>query len=508
MYFLSHASVLFFSKWFDRDGFLNTLQSPHVNFSIRPSTKQLQLTEYCPAISKHSAPCEEVVVHENTILDLQISKLTFKHHPLFSAEHVLQQKLIDFYDTYQQISSKNMLQRMLSRLEALRNAKERSEKQGGDAVNADLSKEIAKLRDRLFEEGKEERIALKGILQTWKAIKVLRESNGYSNTSIKLTIRKENTDYSYENEIYERQIKETTTEVIQERSKEFQEKMRTYKEELHIWRSAQNENLQKPKKPLKNFDENDIKQEISQKFRESFKAPGEPKLYFEISHDNQITVDVQDPKEKLRRNSVKTTSVWLKIFCNNIEVCKTKHVLLNERFTCVFDESYSIRLNSDMGHILVEIVEQPGALLNKKVAELILPVTNENRENRLCEEHFAREEIIHYNKHGGVGSGIAFSKVFPDFNLPDTVLNTSGVLLYTCSWDFLEEKRNELRRGSDWDCFEDIFDKYGMIDNEKLVKWTKNMNLDPEDPKNAVVYDYVKNYAENAITSNSSQLFR
>lgn len=499
--------TLFFSKWFDRDGTLNTLETPYTNFSLRPSTKPLQLTEYSPPTLKHVIPCEEVIVHQNAILDLQILSLTFKHHPLFSAEHVLQQKLVDYFDTYQEFKSQSKVERLYNRLEALRSTKERLQKQAGDAVNMDLINEMGKLRERLFKERKAEREALKGVLQTWKAIKKLRESNGYSNTSVKLVIKKENVDFKQEKVVFEKQVTQTVAEIIDECEKEFQVKMKDYKQHLQLWKSAKKDGKEKPKRPQRNLSHIEIKQQVIKKFAESFKPPGEPKLHFEISYDNEITHDVKDAKEKLRRTCVNTTKVWVKILCNDLEVCKTKHVSLNDRFVCVFEETFSIQMNSRTARISVEIVEQPGALLKRKCGDIVLALPSENQRQSLGEEHFIKEEIVQYNKHSGIGSGIALSEIFSDLNLNDAVLNTCGFVLYDAAWDFEDKTKNCLVHEENLDCFDDIFDKNGMINIEKLVKWSENRNLDPEDPRNAVLCDYVKNYT-NENCANNRNFFR
>lgn len=492
----SQIAHYIFSKWFDGDGSLQTLQSPHVNFSIRPCTKPLQLTQYCSATLKHFSPCDEIIIHGSGILDLQIISLTFKHHPLFSAEHVLQQKLIDFYDIHHRISSQNLLQQLSSKLDALRNSKEQLQKEAGDAFNiTSVTKEIFKLRNRLFEEGKRARDALKGLLQTWKALKKLREDNGYSNTAIRLIIKKENVDFMQEKEIFEKQIEETISEVIQERSSEFQEQVNVYKAQLEHW----NRETQKPKKPLKNYNEIEIKQEILLKFEECFKPPGEPKLHFELSYENEITSDVQDVQEKLRRNCVNTTKIWLKIFCNDLEVCKTKHVSLSDKFTCDFEENYSIQFRGSTANISIEIFEQPGSLLKRRIGDLIPPITNENDYNKLREEHFLKEEIVHYNKHGGVGSGIDISEIFSDSNLENSVLNTSGFVSYSYGWDFSEKPIETIRCESPLKCFDDVFDKNGMLHPEKLVTWVEN--LDPENPRDSILCDYIRSYADNISTT-------
>lgn len=481
------------SKWFDRDGTLRTVENPQVNFSLRPSTKSLELTEYCAA---PTIQCEGIIVDQNRILNLQILSLTLKHHPLFSAEHVLQQKLVAFYDIYQEFSSQNRLERLFNRLEALRCTKERSKQQAGDVENTNIIKEIVKLRERLFEEGKVERESLKGILQTWKAIKKLRESNGFSNTSIKVTIRKENVDMSQEKLFFEKQIKQAIVETLEEHNKKFQKEIKIYKNNLLVWKNAKNADKEKPRKPQKNYSDIEIKQEITKKFEESFKPPGEPKLHFEICYDNEITSDVQDAKERLRRSCVNTTKLWLKIFCNDLEVCRTKRILLNDRFVCVFEETFSIQLKCKTPRVVLEVIEQPGTLLKRRYGEIDLTLPRENENNVLREEHFTTEEIVQYNKHCGVGSGVTFSGIFPDLNLPDTILNTSGFLLYDTFWDFEIKPNNQIIRNNSIHCFNEIFYENGTINIEKLIEWSQDRDLDPEDPRNAILYDFVKTYSE------------
>lgn len=347
--------------------------------------KPLQLTHFCPPTFE---ACEDVVVDRN-ILELQILSLTFKHHPLFSLEHVLQQKLVDLYDDHRQSKVENKLQRLSNRLEALRNARDNLKRQTGDGADENVratEKEITELRELLFEEGKAERDVIKGLLKTWKAIKNLREHKKYSNTPIRLLIKKEVVDSLEEKSVLELQIQQTLTEILEERDSSKSRKQ--------------------------------LKKELIAKFQESFKPPGEPKLHFEVAYDNEVTADVDDSKEKLRRACVKNTKIYLKIICNDVDVCRTKHVNLNERFTCVFEENFSIQLNSVLPNISVEILEQTGALLKRKCGEIVLPLLSESQ---ICEQHFLKEELIQYNKHEGTGSGVSLS----------TLLSQLGNLVYT-----------------------------------------------------------------------------
>jgi len=72
------------------------------------------------------------------LLELEISKIQFSHHALFSRQHVLDKRLLQLYDKYkcrQDIARTKML---AGRLEALRNAKDTLVKVMAEENNKDL----------------------------------------------------------------------------------------------------------------------------------------------------------------------------------------------------------------------------------------------------------------------------------------------------------------------------------------------------------------------------------
>lgn len=54
------------------------------------------------------------------VLDIDISMIQFSHHPLFSREHVLAQRLKELYFKYKRRKEVNNLSRCIGRLDALR----------------------------------------------------------------------------------------------------------------------------------------------------------------------------------------------------------------------------------------------------------------------------------------------------------------------------------------------------------------------------------------------------
>lgn len=72
------------------------------------------------------------------LLELEISKIQFSHHALFSRQHVLDKRLLQLYHKYkcrQDIARTKMLS---GRLEALRNAKDTLVKVMAEENNKDL----------------------------------------------------------------------------------------------------------------------------------------------------------------------------------------------------------------------------------------------------------------------------------------------------------------------------------------------------------------------------------
>lgn len=495
-----------------------SLETSYKPYLYKQVNKDLETEYVSPTIDAVSN--EDIRIPHTNILDISILSIKLKHHPLFSPEHVLQEKLITLYDLYKQKLNGNKLERISKRLDALRNVKKNIEMTVNDNSEINLKKledcinNIKKLRELHFEESRQNREILKAILQTWKDIKKIRQTNNYSSTTIRLNIRKEKCSYEQERRVWDANIEETYNEVISELEIELQKKMLNYKKELEQWKlevedqeHSEEEILKKPKKPEKSINHDIIAQEVSDRFQESFKPPGEPILHFNLSYDSEISDKVENPKEKLRRNVVATTKIYLRLICNKMEVCKSKIVPLTERFTCFIDESFSIQLSTIPEYLIIEVHEQPSTLLKRKLGEIKVCVPPRNVtmvQSKIIEEYFEKDEIVHY-KHEGVGSGIEFRKIFPDNDEEDEkILYTSGIIICKTGWDINTIDAHAFEETSELEVVQDLLNEDGTIDVKKLIEWANENNPDPQDPKNSALYEYIKNYEEDIATIQNS----
>lgn len=508
-----------FSKWFSSDGSLNFASNPCVKFSVRPSHSTSDNLKFCEYISVNLQPqedCEEIIVHREKILELYIDKIQFTHHPLFSVEHVLQQKLCSLYNTYSSVIEKENVKRISSRLDALRQIKKASDVNESEDRRSfeKIHEEICSLRDDLFKEGQEERDLLKSILKTWKTIKNIREQNKYSNTPIRLVIKKENCDYSTDNIEIERKIKETCGEIVFELTAKYRNELRLYREELRHWKTLQKTASEiaseTPKKPVKAINEEEVEQNVRKMFQESFRSPGEPIIRFELRYDHKVTENIDNVDEKLRRNSVNMTKIHLRILSDNIEVCKSKQISLNDMFECNFKENISIKLAHIPVTITVEIYEQANSLLKRKSGEVLLNLPSRNsfqKRHILFEQYFKKEEILHY-KHEGVGSGVDTKRLLPDLEVSEK-LNTAGVVFYNISWDFnMTSVAKTKIRHRESKIFNQIFTNDGLIDITKLKHWMEKNNTDPENPKNTSMIEYIKMCMDKHSLGGRKKFFR
>ncbi|CAI9589730.1 unnamed protein product, partial [Staurois parvus] len=119
-------------KWFGDDGNILALPNPIKTSTTRPPIFTLHEgldsaleTIYIKAIpSKKSS---QYMVGSGGLLgefqlDIDISGIVFTHHPLFSREHVLANKLSQLYDQYLGRKQKNLAKLLTDKLHALRNA--------------------------------------------------------------------------------------------------------------------------------------------------------------------------------------------------------------------------------------------------------------------------------------------------------------------------------------------------------------------------------------------------
>ncbi|XP_066255150.1 coiled-coil and C2 domain-containing protein 2A [Euwallacea similis] len=347
-----------------------------------------QATKYVCASTHFGQSLQEILVIKDHILDLEINSIKFLHHPLFSIEHVLLQRLKDALKKRSQWNERRSVATLLVELRELR--------------NSGKYKTMRRLREKLFQEAKQQRQLLKTILQLWLQIKKLRETQKFSCTSARLRINQQQSGVSPE-----------TQQLFQEVLEDI---------------------LRHSKKNLK-WSRNDIEADLRQVFLESFRQAEEPELQLKLIEGEVKTNAEVNSDEASRRKVVSSTKFTINISCDEIPICKSSPVFLNQtNFQLVFNEVFSIQLTEVPKWLTLELFEYPKGLLKKKIAHLKLEIPPSDLTFAISmnqESFFERRELVHY-KHAGVGSGQKLSLAVE--GLPEDVLYTKGVVKYRIGW--------------------------------------------------------------------------
>lgn len=416
-------------------------------------------------------------------LDLHISQIQFYHHPLFSVEHVFERKLLELYQKYKDKVVNNNLERINKKLDFQRN------KTYTDYSDADITnhfREIKRLRDLQISESHEYRQLLKNILQTWKIIKKLRRDKNFSNTRTKMIIYKKKCNYEAERKTYEELVNTITTEIIREKMDEYQQKLQKYKNDLKIWHD--DKTVKRPKKPHNEIDEEEVRDIVTTDIMGAFKPPGEPIITVDIQADNEITGKVENELEDLRRQTLASTKVYLKILFNGIEVCRSKQIDMNDTFICKFNETFSLQFEDMPNNIVIQIFEQPSTMVKRKLADVNVDFSKIDCSSKLLDKHFLKEELIHYN-HDGVGSGCEFKELCKTYILPELgvePLNTNGCITYSVCY----ENNGNAGKFPMQTC-ESVLNNEGHVDALKLAEWTNKVEIDPHNPLNTCLFEYI-----------------
>lgn len=452
-----------FRRWLKSNGPLSFVSNPCLKSSYRPLAHTLEdqviEKQYVSAALGDLTQLVGVVVSKPSILEIHIASIRFSHHPLFSPEHIFERKLISLYDEYRNNLTRNSLDDVKIKLNALRTVKHNL--QNSQNIEPKLKKKLADtyvevkdLRDKFFSMGQRRRLIVKTILQTWIALKAIRQNNSGSATSIKLCIRKEINDYEQESAQRTSDIEEVFAEVVDELNFDYERKLEKYKADLRYWKDqihskdTGEEHLpRKPKKPHSLvIDEDSIRREVSELLMNSSRPPGEPDVYFSISHEETKLNEELRTNDTQRENAVKSTKIYLKLFCNDVEVCKSKSYSLDNTFSCILNEHFSIQAKN-IENITIEIHQQENTQVRRKIGAVVITLSDNSipslNNGRMAEALFQGEEIVHY-RHEGIGSGVALHDILKSHNVDcygtDEMLYTSGVLLYTCSWSYQADR--------------------------------------------------------------------
>ncbi|XP_051020846.1 coiled-coil and C2 domain-containing protein 2A [Acomys russatus] len=531
-------------KWFGDDGRILALPSPIKPFPSKPSLstqEQSAKTEletlYKKAV-KYAHSRQPIIGAAdspgNFQLDVDISGLIFTHHPCFSREHVLASKLAQLYDQYLARQQRNKTKFLTDKLQALRKAVQTGlnpEKphQSLDATQKTINEyksEIRQTRKLRDAEQEKDRTLLKTIIKVWKEMKSLREFQRFTNTPLKLVLRKEKVDQEVDEDAYEAEIQAEIHELLEEHMEEYTKRMEEYRashQQWKAWRKAQKAKKKKKKQTAEEHPEEEeeeeaeeplpeeeikkptppeppdpavIEQQVRDRVAHSRRRPGEPTLVPELSLAGNVTPNDQCPRvEVSRREDVRRRSVYLKVVFNSKEVSRTVSRPLGADFRVHFGQIFNLQIFNWPESLMLQVYETIGHSGSTLLAEVFLPIpetTLVTGRGPIEEVEFSSNQHVTLD-HEGVGSGVPFS--FEADGSNQLTLMTSGKVSHSVTWAIGENGiplipplsqqnigfRSALKRA---DAISSIGTS-GLMDMKKLAKWAAESKLDPNDPNNA-----------------------
>ncbi|XP_039097482.1 coiled-coil and C2 domain-containing protein 2A isoform X2 [Hyaena hyaena] len=527
-------------RWFGDDGGILALPNPIKLFPSRPPvlTQGQDIKAELETLYKKAVKYIHRSQHMigsgdspgNFQLDIDISGLIFTHHPCFSREHVLAAKLAQLYDQYLARHQRNKAKFLTDKLQALRNAVQTGLNPAKTPKSLDTTQktineyksEIRQTRKLRDAEQEKDRTLLKAIIKVWKEMKSLREFQRFTNTPLKLVLRKEKVDQKADEEAYETEIKAEISELLEEHMEEHEQKMEEYRaayQQWKAWKKAQRAKKKKKKQEVEEHPEEEMEepypgedpvkpvppeptdralmeQQVRERAARSRRRPGEPMLVPELSLAGSVTPNEQCPRvEVLRREDVKRRSIHLKVIFNDKEVSRTDSRPLGADFRVHFGQIFNLQIFNWPESLTLQVYETVGHSGTTLLAEVFLPIpetTIVTGRAPIEEVEFSSNQHVTLD-HEGVGSGIPFS--FEADGSNQLILMTSGKVANSVAWAIGENGiplipplsqqnigfRSALKRA---DAISSIGTS-GLTDLKKLAKWAAESKLDPNDPNNA-----------------------
>ncbi|XP_038647533.1 coiled-coil and C2 domain-containing protein 2A isoform X2 [Scyliorhinus canicula] len=528
-------------KWFGSDGRIIALADPIKKTQTRPSMFSLHEKVH-PAIETLYKKAEKSMYDNRYIagsaelqghfqLDIDVAGIAFTHHPMFSREHVLASKLSQLYDQYLFRQQKNLANLYSDKLFALRNAvknitDDRLVKSSmAQRRLMEYKAEIRTTRRMCHMEQEKDWTLLKSLAKVWKDIKSLREFQKFTNTPIKLHLRRQEINRKADEISYECEIQTEVAELLEDYREEYRNKMEEYKikyEEWKAWRKAKKAKKKKNKSadeqqvddaekssiveefpkpdPPEQVDVLLIEQQVRATAARIRRKPGEPILTPELSMTATVTPTSQCPRgEQLRRQDVQRSTLYTKVIFNNKEVSRTSSRALAADFRVHFGQIFNVQIVNWPESIKIQIFETVGISTTKIEVFVPIPETSVLTGSVPIEEiEFSSDHRVMFD-HEGVGSGVPFS--FEADGSNKLTLLTSGKLACSVSWAVSEDGvplvppifEQNIGIQSALKHMDAILSigASGLTDTKKLAKWAAESRLDPNDPSNAALMQLI-----------------
>ncbi|XP_014273915.1 coiled-coil and C2 domain-containing protein 2A [Halyomorpha halys] len=501
--------------WFGEDGEIRGIQDPleYSSFNIYLDDEvppELQV-EYVPA-KKDKPGALSATGDEVYLLEIEVGHIVFRHHPLFSRENCIAERLRSLCEV-----KESPAVRIGGKLQAIRNSRDHLLKLYGVTEDQSLleranrlSKEVKTIRIEWLQEKKKERQHLKNILETWRDLKIIREKQGYISSIYKLRIvSREEDDHDWDNE-----FKAYLNEQLEEAEEQYKSEMEEYEEKLKKWNklkqkkeegissedeveSCPEEELKEPTKPKKlrvSTLETTIKEELS----ECLRPPGEPAIEVYLLEDLNITQNTESAMEEERRKVMKQCQIAVSLQVNGKQVDKATGTPIDEMFSSHLNHRFCLKLQSQPSSLSLQITEagHPNLFGKKNIAQIFIPIPGRINTDSAewCDYEFSCGERVGPFKHTGMGCGQLESNVGEE-----KTLYTNGLLAVRAGWadplpNILHQpKPNKVTKPS-------------QNNIQKLKEWVEQVQLDPNDPNNADLFEYLKTAENKEPKTNSSNI--
>ncbi len=269
--------------------------------------------------------------------------------------------------------------------------------------------EIKAIRLQRDSDSKEERSLTRSILELWKEIRQVRNTQGYQNTAHKIVIKKESVVVSADKEKWATELKRELSFAKEEHMANYDKLQAAYTNQIQVWKDMHNQRrearkrqkqrqkdaekgsgtadanemandesllaepeAQKPEPP-EPFDETATREELEKKALECRRPPGEPKIHLELIHANGSNSEAHDNRELNRRNALSKTKIFTKIFFNGKEVCQSTAKIMPSDFTIQLGQIFPIQIVQLPEQLTLQIIEG-GTIKTNVIAELKLPI--------------------------------------------------------------------------------------------------------------------------------------
>eukprot|EP00795_Rhopilema_esculentum_P004896 gene4896-21228_t len=495
-----------------------------------------QLSSYISLLCEKSG-YEAALTGKRYQLDIDVSTLTFGHHPLFSKEHVLATRLEQMYNQYCTKMRKGMVEHLTNKLSTLRialeqlqelpdkmkRARKSSISQELDRRRSYYKNEIKQTRRQRDDEEYRDRMLLKSIFKYWQDVKRLREMQAYTNTSLVLKVIRQATNKDEERQSYLKDVNEELQEhsnrsddlskaslsgTIGAEKRKAQRRLEQSQAnpDLAELGNEETEPLPRPEPPP-DFDEGAALASIEERLKRCRRRPGEAILTPELQTGANVTPTEQCPRnEQLRRAEIKNAKYHVKVMFNDKEVSRTVVKSLASDFRIHFGEILNVQVLQWPESIKLQIFDSTG-WANTLIADLFVPIPEASMVSGTVDVEpfeFSSDRFLAY-KHSAVGSGVNV-----DLNIqqeaeqePPVTLLTSGILYSNVSWGIDDDgkpmappsrthgKAPGQSRIKHHDALSAL-GAAGVIDMEMLVSWISEANLDPNDPTNADIINLAK----------------